>query len=55
MRHQHFDPDANEFFEHDHVHSGPHQHSIELVRDQSYVITVKGPGNYAPARKQEQS
>ena len=52
MRHQHFDPDANQFIEHEHLHSGPHTHGITRRTDGSLQRTTEpGPGNYAPIKE----
>ncbi len=52
-KHTHFDPVyANGFIDHEHLHSGPHQHRMAKMADGRVVeVVVKGPGNYAPARK----
>lgn len=54
MKHRHFDPVANEFYDHEHLHSGPHRHAVVQMDDGRFVEVVdKTPGNYAPARKDD--
>lgn len=51
MKHQHFNPQRNEFVEHEHIHSGPHQHKYDPTVGR--VVLARGPGNYAPTRRGE--
>lgn len=49
MKHRHFDPENNEFYDHEHLHSGPHRHRFDPTVGR--VVANLEPGNYAPARK----
>lgn len=47
--HSHYDPGAGRFVEHDHLHSGAHDHELARRADGTTVVVVRrGPGNYSP-------
>ncbi len=49
MMHSHWSEEANRFMEHEHLHSGPHDHDVIRRRDGTpAVVVVMGPGNYSP-------